>query len=324
MHACEATRMWHEIVSWLSQPSPPLPSSPSTLHTSQDPRTLLPRSLSSPRLTIRVLNELSKCDGVVALRTALHTLEALGGGPIGGGAPFKTNPPFRFGVRHLLNLLRTIVPCVVASLWPITRAVVSADELGAPTTMSGVRAYYRQARPPLARFRLYRSPTAGARAYKELISALEIWKQRMHWRGFFTLQNMSRLGSSPAVAPAVVPNSRDLLNIETRYRHIFIPPGFPPSGQTWTSMNYLHAKVLFVNNYGIHDVHTKARATAFLWDWIGVAAHVAGTGCITVNGQFLVWARGTPAGLEKGQDLFQAALGGPPYLELEQYKGPRQ
>ena len=297
IHACEATRMRPSHGSHSPLCPSPLCPSPFT-----------PRSLSSPRLTIRVLNELSKCDGVVALRTALHTLEALGGGPIAGGGAFKTNPPFRFGIRHLLNLLSTIVPCVVASQWPFSRAVVSADELGAPTTISGVRAYYRQPRPPLARFRLYRSPTAGARAYKELISVLEIWKQRMRWRGFFTLQNMSRLG----------------LNMETRYRNIFIPPGPPPSGQLWTSMNYLHAKVLFVNNYGIHDVHTKARATAFLWDWIGVAAHVAGTGCITVNGQFLVWARGTTAGLEKGQDLYQAALGGPPFLELEQYRGPRQ
>lgn len=74
-------------------------------------------------------------------------------------------------------------------------------------------------------------------------------------------------------------------------------------------MNVLHASVIFVNNYGRHDHSFKAAPTQFLWDWQGLAAHVAGAGCITINGVYMAWSRWTPLGNDVVAPLFERALG---------------
>ena len=58
-------------------------------------------------------------------------------------------------------------------------------------------------------------------------------------------------------------------------------------------MNHVHVRVSFWNNYGVHKVNVKSKPRAFLWDWIGVAAPIAGTGCVRP----CLRLRGSPARL---------------------------
>ena len=72
-----------------------------------------------------------------------------------------------------------------------------------------------------------------------------------------------------------------------------------------------------MNNYGRHAVQTAAKATAYVWDWCGLAAPIAGVGMISINGDFLAWSRWTAAGLAAADDLLRPVLGDPVY-ELAQ------
>ena len=98
-----------------------------------------------------------------------------------------------------------------------------------------------------------------------------------------------------------------------------MPAGLPPSGREWKMMNSLHVRILFYNNYGRHELRTAAKPRAFLWDWIGMAAPIAGCGCITVNGQFMAWTRWTRGGLDAAEDILGPVLG-ERIGELEQMK----
>ena len=235
--------------------------------------------------------------------------------------PFKTNPPFVFGPRQMANALLTIGPSVAAAFWPLSPAV-SAAELAAPTTTAGLRAYYAAPNPAPAIFRFYRP---GRMAYKELIAALDVWKARAGWSGYFNLLNYV-----PHVTCSVVPSARDLTSIEARMAGAFVPVGLPPTGRAWKMMNSLHVRLLFMNNYGRHDIHTTAKPRAFIWDWVGMAGvrkrgeeaagrvlspnalrpqPIAGCGCITINGEFMAWTRWTRAGLDTADDILAPVLG---------------
>ena len=89
-------------------------------------------------------------------------------------------------------------------------------------------------------------------------------------------------------------------------------------------MNVMHVRVLFSNNYGRHSHSFKARPTQFLWDWLDMAAPVAGAGCITINGVFMAWARWTPAGLAMAEESLAKALGQPVgrYTQLLHFHEP--
>ncbi len=110
-----------------------------------------------------------------------------------------------------------------------------------------------------------------------------------------------------------MPRARDLLDTQARFAAIFMPPSFPPAGALWTAMSHLHVSALFLNNYGVHELGSRMRLLAFNWDWTGMAAPIAGCGCITVNGQLCAWTRWTGAGLDRVDDLVAFALGGRVY-----------
>ena len=201
--------------------------------------------------------------------------------------------------------------------WPWYGAV-SAEELAAPTTSAGLRAYYAPGAPAApAIFRGYRAERGQAKAaYKQLLDFCQAWGDRAGFRGYFSLNNMS-----PMAAPCFVPRARDMLDTDKRYAGIFMPRGFPPTGALWTGMSHLHIDSLFMNNYGTHCMSFKAKLTAFAWDWTNMCAPIAGCGCITVNDQLCAWTRWTPAGLDKVDDLATPALGARVY-EIMQIARP--
>ena len=270
-------------------------------------------STSMPAMAMRVLNELSYpgggCDGVTSLRVAMHVLEALEGGAeaVATCAPFKKTPPFSYGAQHVLNALRRIPIAIVRGNWP-WYPEVSAEELAAPSTSAGLRAYYygpNAAAAKPARFRGYAAPPGASKStYKALLNMCQTWSDRVGFSEFFTLNNMS-----PMAAPCIVPRARDIVDTETRYANIFMPPGYPPGGSIWTGMSHLHVNSIFMNNYGTHEMSFKARMLAFSWDWTGMCAPAAGCGCITVNGQLCAWTRWTEAGLDRVDDIIRPVLG---------------
>lgn len=258
---------------------------------------------------------------MTAVRLALHTLEALEGTPVCSSSveAFKRNPPFTWTWRHSLNFWSTVLGSLGTILWPAwLQRSVSAQEAAAPVTYNGMRAYYATSTPAPACFITYAPRAPGRNAYKDFITALGKWQEQARWEGFFSLLNFS-----PDAAPSVVPHAKDLLDIDARYRGIFAPVGKPQGGGLWTLMNALHVRLVFVNNYGRHQHTFKATPTQFLWDWVGMAAPVAGAGCITINGAFLAWTRWTPAGQERGKKIQEEALGKPVgvYSQLSHHKG---
>jgi hypothetical protein len=267
-----------------------------------------------PQLTVRILNELPSGDGVTAVRIALATLEALEGTAVGGGGEaFKVNPPWRTTLLQRVWAAGVLLRTAAAAFWPFSPAV-SAAAAAAPASAAAFRAYYRAPAPPLARFRLFRATAAPKDAYKALVGAVQAMHDRAGFRGFFNLINYS-----PRAAVSIVPRAAMLLDIGARISHSIVAPDFPPAGEPWRVINYMHADTVFVNNYGRHTHSFLSIPRAFVWDWTNMAASIAGVGCISVNGVFLAWTRWTPAGQTAHSELFEAALGAP-IAEVEQMR----
>ena len=263
-------------------------------------------STASPQVSLRVLCELPCCDGVTALRVALHTLEALEGQSLCAGAPFKRNPPFSFTLRHAARSLPLLLytACGAVGAWLSLRLFgsTSVKDAAIPRSSSGLLAYYHAPTPPPALFRTYSTGTRNA--FKAFLAATQSWADQKGTWGFFTLLNFS-----PGAMPSIVARAEDLMHIDRRYAGALGPPGAPPTGLPWLLFNHLHVTTILVNNYGRHSHSFRAKPTAFLWDWLGVAAPVAGAGCISVNGIFLAWTRSTRADLDATADIFEQALG---------------
>ena len=83
-------------------------------------------------------------------------------------------------------------------------------------------------------------------------------------------------------------------------------------------MNHLHVAACFWNNYGRHMMAFNSKPTAFLWDWVGMSAPVAGAGCISINGELLAWTRWTEAGLQAAERVFEPVLGAP-IAQMDQF-----
>ena len=207
-------------------------------------------STASPQVSLRVLCELPCCDGVTALRVALHTLEALEGQSLCAAAPFKRNPPFSFTLRHaarsLPNLLGACGRAAGAWLRQLSCGGSAMVKDRPIRTSSGLLAYYDAPAPPPGLFRIY--ATATSDAYKSYISALQLWADLSGTKAFYTLLNFA-----PGVVASIVPRAEDLMRIERRYAGALVPATQPPNGIKWLVLNHLHISVIFVNNYGRHS-----------------------------------------------------------------------
>lgn len=276
----------------------------------------------SPTLAVRIVVALARCDGVTAVRLALHALEALEGAEVGGGRPrYAGNDdraPFAFGARHAWNMLAAMLPA--AAGWaaaPLARLLgrpVAPAAVAAPVTPAAVDAYWSGGAgspPPPARLLVF--PPAPVSAYRAYVSAVGSWAAGA---GLARFLNLVAMGSA-RVCPSVVASAGDTADMGARRRGIFMPPGAPPPPPAWHLMNRIMAGAIFVNNYGRHTHTFAAAPTGFLWEWLHMAATVAGTGCITVNGRLLAWARWTPAGMRAARPALEAALG-PAAAELTQ------
>lgn len=60
-----------------------------------------------------------------------------------------------------------------------------------------------------------------------------------------------------------------------------------------------------------HRHSFRSKPTAHKWDWIGIAAPIAGAGAITINGTSLFWLRGTRGELDEQAKRLAPLLGAP-------------
>ncbi|QDZ25493.1 hypothetical protein HOP50_17g80350 [Chloropicon primus] len=256
-------------------------------------------------MCMRVIANLERVDGVTSLRLGLHTLEVLEGGPSavsGSAGGFKKNPPFAYGLRHTLNFARmiatTLADFALARLGVVsTLGANGSDEI--PNSPASLIAYHSKASepPPETAFRLFGAKEGVAKPYRQFLSLLELWGQRLGSWGYFVLNNCSPYEVGKVV-PSEIRNVHDMHSMDKRYAGAFDRPCLPPGEDVWPLNNFYHVRRIFVNNYGRHDVATKARATAFKWDWVGLSPGVWGAGCAQFNGRFFMWMRGTDAGLD--------------------------
>lgn len=137
-----------------------------------------------------------------------------------------------------------------------------------------------------------------------MLEAIEAWRLQSGATACYTLLNFS-----PHAVPSIVPCAADLADIDKRYAGALAPKGPPPCGPAWLVLNHVHAPLIFVNNYGRHSATFRAVPTAFCWDWLGLAAPIAGIGCVTVNGAFLGWVRSTRDDIDACGALMEAAMG---------------
>lgn len=264
-------------------------------------------SSDKPQMVLRCLVCLADVDGVTALRIAMHALELVEGqSKISSPAVFAAPPPYKYGWRQRINfgkmLSSTLGSIAYATMCgAFTNKKGAAKKIGAPdgvvvpTTVASTLEYYKPggAAEPAA-YHLYadNASTASQKPYRRFIDAIESWRKTLGLRAVFVLIN-----ATPRAIPAEVPTAHDVLDIKKRYAGAFDYAVAPPGDDIWPVNNFYHSRVVFVNNYGRHKHNIKAKATAFKWDWVGMAAHVWGCGCVSVNGRFLGWMRGTKEGL---------------------------
>ena len=111
-----------------------------------------------------------------------------------------------------------------------------------------------------------------------------------------------------------MPNCVDIADdrdYSLRYGGAFDKAASPPGEDIWPVNNFYQTDVVFINNHWRHDMDFKGKytPTAFKWDWIGMAAHVWGGGCLQLNGKFMAWVRGTKEGVDAIDDAMTTAVG---------------
>ena len=275
-----------------------------------------------PEMVMRVVVALAKVDGVTALRVGLHALELVAGGAMSDPGTFASPPPYTYGVRHMLNfgvmLARTLGKMAGARLLGglfdkagAARRVGAPEGAVVPNTATSMLAYYAQKAPPPASYRLFAATeeTAKLKPYRRFLDTLEAWKGMLGLRAVFVLIN-----ASPHAIPAEVPNCVDIAgdrDYALRHGGAFDKAVSPPGEDIWPVNNFYHTDVIFINNYGRHDMDLKGKytPTAFKWDWIGMGAHVWGGGCVQLNGKFMAWVRGTKEGVDAIEDDMAKAVG---------------
>lgn len=257
-------------------------------------------------MCMRVAVNLEKVDGVTSLRLGLHTMEIIEGGSAAGVSSvdnFKKNPPFTYGFRHSLNFARmistTLADFAIAragGAFLSTLGANGSDEI--PNTPASLIAYHSKAKPaPPATYRLFAAKEGAEKPYRQFLSLVELWGQRLGSWGFFVLNNTSPWNVGKVI-PSEIKDINDMHSMEKRYAGSFDGAVLPPGDDVWPLNNFYHVRRIFINNYGRHNVAIKAKATAFKWDWIGIGPAVWGAGCAQFNGRFFVWMRGTEAGVD--------------------------
>lgn len=249
--------------------------------------------------TIRILTRLSKLDGVTAVRIALHTLESLetGSTSLNEAWVSNVNRPSSPNPLVLVRQLYWIMRDLVGSALGFGKAAPD-QPAGIPNTYRQVLDYYASKdEVPAATYKTWCTGTDNK--FKPFIRSVEEWRQKLGLRAAFVLSNYS-----PIVAPGVVERATDIFDREMRLKGIFAPPGPPPIPHK-TDNNALMSRLVFINNYGRHTHKFESTATSFVWDWMHLADVIYGAGCISINGQFLAWQRGTKESIESSSGLFE-------------------
>ncbi len=267
-------------------------------------------------LGARVLTKLGACDGVTALRVALHALEIVeGGNEAMTESAFKKNPTYRYGARQAFNFVRRVLFETAVDLVGYklglgygrknARQAPEYDGVRAPNTPKALFDLYAEGEAPACEYRVYRPE--HPKGFHRLIAALKEWERVAGLRGYFCLLNFS-----PRAVPAYLTSADDLRgDIRARYREAFDNIAAPPTGPIWDVQTPFLLRKIFVNNYGRHSHSFRAKLRGFVWDWLRVPATCRGAGCVEINGEFCVWTRGLDLNQPCVRDSLERHLGRP-------------
>ena len=79
-----------------------------------------------------------------------------------------------------------------------------------------------------------------------------MWRAAVGFVGYHYLINFS-----PHVAPGITTQISHVRSQTERYAHAFAPPGAAPPPHLWRLNNPCLAKLVFINNYGVHKHNFK-------------------------------------------------------------------
>lgn len=258
---------------------------------------------AKPQLCIRVLTDLRHCDGVTAVRLALHTLEVveMAGGRSGMNATsFKVNPPIPQSMWRSWNLIYELV-CIVLDLlllpWRCFWSVLTRGSIS-QNTPEGWWWYYLGKNYEPGELVLY---APDGNQFKTFQALVDLWRQELGLhRGF-----LYQLNYSPNVALGVVSNVSELNSEHVRVANAFSEPGPVQVGPCLHFLNMILQRTVMFNNYGRHVHSFEAKPTAFSWDWLNFPGKMSGAFAISINGVFLCGLRGIRNNVDHGVRLLK-------------------
>jgi hypothetical protein len=276
---------------------------------------------SAPRMGLRITTYLGErsedtIDGHTAVRIGLRAMDILEGKePAEASSANRTIPPFTYGLRNRLIFWQEVLP---SALFRVAYVYVSRYVdwfLGKraatdPTLVNDAKSLFRyyessHAADP-ALYAIFRDEASDKKPFHLFLDLLEAWRASLGLVGYFFLVNFS-----PLISVAMTSDINDIISPSRRYARIMAPPGCPPPPPVWRIANIHHARTMVINNYGAHRHGFSATLSAFIWDWLELAAPLNVAGCITVNGVFSCFVRGTPAAVKRARNSFSDKFGLP-------------
>ena len=125
-----------------------------------------------------------------------------------------------------------------------------SDEI--PNTPASLIAYHSKENPaPPAAYRLFAAKEGAEKPYRQFLSLMELWGQRLGTWSYVVLNNASPWNVGKVII-SDIKDINDMHSMEKRYAGAFDGPANPPGDDAWRLLNFYHVRRIFFNNYGRH------------------------------------------------------------------------
>ncbi|CAE8621306.1 unnamed protein product [Polarella glacialis] len=180
-------------------------------------------------------------------------------------------PPMRFGLRQQMNFAREILPgthfrILIAWISMLLDRVLGTKPPSDVTLVHDAKTLFRYYESPhaddLGEFIVFRpavQPQESEKLFRKFLRIVDIWSRARKLVGYYFLMSFS-----PYVAPCVTTDINDMCDVKARYRAAFARPGPVPPPPAFVICNPQWARLLLINNYGVHTHDFKAKPVAFV------------------------------------------------------------